>query len=304
MKKSILVAVIFSVVTAFGQEVKVISGKVERIKDFNSKYVSPRNVDVWLPENYSKNNTYAVLYMHDGQMLFDDTNTWNRQEWGVDETITNLLNEGVIKDVIVVGIWNTKNRHAEYFPQKPFESLSIEAIEMVNQNLKEANRVDTELQPLSDNYLKFIVNELKPYIDSKFYTLKEKDNTFIAGSSMGGLISMYALCEYPEVFGAAACISTHWPGIFSIENNPIPGAFYDYLNNYLPDPNQNRIYFDYGTATLDELYPPLQKIVDDIMESKGFTFESWNTAEFEGADHSENAWRERLRYPLTFLLRK
>jgi enterochelin esterase-like enzyme len=304
MKKSILVAVIFSVVTAFGQEVKVISGKVERIKDFNSKYVSPRNVDVWLPENYSKNNTYAVLYMHDGQMLFDDTNTWNRQEWGVDETITNLLNEGVIKDVIVVDIWNTKNRHAEYFPQKPFESLSIEAIEMVNQNLKEANRVDTELQPLSDNYLKFIVNELKPYIDSKFYTLKDKDNTFIAGSSMGGLISMYALCEYPEVFGAAACISTHWPGIFSIENNPIPGAFYDYLNNYLPDPNQNRIYFDYGTATLDELYPPLQKIVDDIMESKGFSFENWNTAEFEGADHSENAWRKRLRYPLIFLLRK
>jgi enterochelin esterase-like enzyme len=304
MKKSILVAVIFSVITVFGQEVKVFSGKVERIKDFKSKYISPRNVDIWLPENYSKNNSYAVLYMHDGQMLFDDTNTWNKQEWGVDETITNLLNEGVIKDVIVVGIWNTKNRHAEYFPQKPFEALSVEAIEMVNQNLKEANRVDTELQPLSDNYLKFIVNELKPYIDSKFYTHKDKENTFIAGSSMGGLISMYALCEYPEVFGAAACISTHWPGIFSIENNPIPDAFYDYLNKFLPDPNQNRIYFDYGTATLDELYPPLQKIVDDIMKSKGFTFESWNTVEFEGADHSENAWRERLRYPLTFLLRK
>ena len=71
----------------------------------------------------------------------------------------------------------------------------------------------------SDNYLKFLVKELKPFIDSSFSTLKDQQNTFIAGSSMGGLISMYAICEYPLVFGGAACLSTHWPGIFTMINN-------------------------------------------------------------------------------------
>ncbi|WP_291114554.1 alpha/beta hydrolase [Flavobacterium sp. UBA6135] len=304
MKNKILLLLLVSFSSLFGQEVKVASGKIERIKNFKSKYVSERNIDVWLPDNYSTKNSYAVLYMHDGQMLFDDTTTWNKQEWGVDEAIGSLINEGSIKDVIVVGIWNTSNRHAEYFPQKPFENLNPEELEIVNQNLRENNRIENDLKPISDNYLKFIVTELKPIIDSKYKTLKDKDNTFIAGSSMGGLISLYAICEYPEVFGAAACISTHWPGIFGMENNPVPQAFFTYLESSLPDPNENRIYFDYGTATLDALYPPLQKKVDEIMLSNNFTTESWITLEFEGADHSESAWRERLIHPFTFLLRK
>ena len=77
----------------------------------------------------------------------------------------------------------------------------------------------------SDAYLKFLVTELKPFIDSTFSVATDRSNTFIAGSSMGGLISMYAVCEYPAVFGGAACLSTHWPGIFTAENNPIPEAF-------------------------------------------------------------------------------
>ena len=121
---------------------------------------------------------------------------------------------------------------------------------------------------------------------------------------MGGLISMYAICEYPKVFGGAACMSTHWPGIFSMEGNPIPDAFINYLKTKLPDPKKHKIYFDYGTATLDALYPPLQQKADEVMKEKGFTGKNWITKEFPGEDHSEKAWHKRLHIPLTFLLGK
>jgi len=137
--------------------------------------------------------------------------------------------------------------------------------------------------------LKFLVTELKPYIDNHFSTLKNRENTVIAGSSMGGLISMYAICEYPEVFGGAACISTHWPGTFSSENNPIPDAFLNYMNSHLPDPKTHQFYFDYGNKTLDALYPELQKKVDLLMKNKGFTPSTWTTQFFEGKDHSEKS---------------
>ncbi|NTW26607.1 MAG: alpha/beta hydrolase, partial [Lentimicrobium sp.] len=266
--------------------------------------VDARNIDVWLPDGYTEHKKYAVLYMHDGQMLFDSTINWNKQEWGVDETIGRLLNENKIKDCIVVGIWNTPKRHAEYFPQKPFQSLSQVQKDSVNKELQDLGRTSEVFQPVSDNYLKFIVNELKPFIDQTFSTLPGPENTNISGSSMGGLISMYALCEYPEVFGGAACLSTHWPGVFSMDNNPVPDAFVNYLKEYLPDPETHKIYFDYGDQTLDALYPPLQKKADEVMIAKGFTKSNWETRFFPGEDHSEISWGRRLDIPVAFLLKK
>jgi len=148
------------------------------------------------------------------------------------------------------------------------------------------------------------IAEILPFIDKTYSTRKEKENTFIAGSSMGGLISMYAMCEYPEVFGGAACLSTHWPGTFEIENNPIPNAFINYLKTNLPDSKSHKFYFDFGTGTLDAMYPPLQAKVDEVMQTKGYTNNNWITQKIEGAEHSENAWRVRLHIPFEFLLKK
>lgn len=292
----------FNVITA--QKINVKYGVVEIYENFASKNVQPRNVGVWLPQHYSPKKKYAVLYMHDGQMLFDSTITFNQSEWGVDECLTQLIREGKIKNTIIVGIWNTKeNRHQEYFPQKPYQSLSKDEKEKVGLSLEKIG-MSKEFKPTSDNYLKFIVEELKPFIDNTYSTFQNKENTFIAGSSMGGLISMYAVCEYPDVFGGAACISTHWPGTFEVENNPIPESFYTYLKEKLPNPKSIKIYFDYGTVDLDALYPPLQAKVDEIMQSKGFTNENWITKKFEGENHSENAWKKRLHIPMEFLLKK
>jgi enterochelin esterase-like enzyme len=121
---------------------------------------------------------------------------------------------------------------------------------------------------------------------------------------MGGLISMYAICEYPKIFGGAACMSTHWPGIFSMENNPVPDTFISYLKTNLPDPKTHKIYFDYGDQTLDAMYPPLQQKVDEIMKTWGFTNKNWITRYYPGDDHSEKSWNRRLYVPLQFLLNK
>lgn len=280
------------------------AGKIERYANFPSAYVPPRNVDVWLPKAFNPNEKYHVLYMHDGQMLFDAGTTWNKQEWGVDETMQRLINEDSIAPTIVVAIWNTgENRHAEYFPQKPFMELSQEIVEAyVNENEKKKSLFSNTVY--SDAYLKFIVEELKPFIDKTYPTIEDKESTFIAGSSMGGLISWYAVCEYPEIFGGAAALSTHWPGMADTINNPIPIVFLGYLKNNLPAPGDHKFYFDYGTETLDALYEPYQIKVDSLMMKLGYSEQNWQTLKFQGAEHSEDSWKERLDIPLKFLLKK
>ncbi|MBU3681817.1 MAG: alpha/beta hydrolase [Flavobacterium sp.] len=285
-----------------GQQPAVSNGTLYYISNFESKFIAARDVEIWLPNGYSADKKYAVLYMHDGQMLFDATTTWNKQAWEVDETASKLQANQQTRDFIVVGINNSPLRHPEYFPQKPYESLTEAQKQLVTQSLKEKGRITDKFVPVSDAYLQFLVTELKPYIDSHYSVNPKPDATCIAGSSMGGLISLYALCEYPDVFGGAACLSTHWPGIFAVEGNPVPDAFLNYLRNHLPNPNTNKIYFDYGDQTLDALYPPLQQKVDEVMKEKGFDALHWRTQFFPGKDHSEQSWKERLAIPLQFIL--
>ncbi len=289
----------------FAQQPTPSSGSIIRIENLTSKYVPARNVDVWLPDNYTPTKKYAVVYMHDGQMLFDSSITWNKQEWGVDETVTLLIQQQKIKDCIVVGIWNGgKSRHAEYFPQKPFEALSNDQQKLVYDAYRSGGQsIFSGLAISSDNYLKFLVEELKPFIDKNYSTFTDPSNTFVAGSSMGGLISLYAICEYPNVFGGAACLSTHWPGLLSMENNPVPSVFFTYLNKYLPSPKQHKIYFDHGTEKLDSMYASLQLEVDAIMKQKKYSNKQWISRSWPGQDHSEKSWRSRLDVPLTFLLK-
>lgn len=305
--KSILFSILFlmcSQVSNAQALPKVKNGSIVRIENLISKYVPKRNIDVWLPLGYNKKKKYAVLYMHDGQMLFDPSTTWNNKSWLMDSSITKLIKEDKISEVIVVGIWNGgERRHSEYFPQKPFEMLNMDQKASIKEAVRKNNAsVFNNYEINSNNYLKFIVEELKPYIDKNFSTKTNSDNTFIAGSSMGGLISMYAICEYPNVFGGAICMSTHWPGIFEMENNPIPGAFIQYLNSNLPNAQNHKIYFDCGDQTLDALYPPLQNKVDDVMRKKGYSQKSWMTKYYTNQDHSEDAWSGRIQIPLQFML--
>ena len=89
-----------------------------------------------------------------------------------------------------------------------------------------------------------------------------------------------------------------------MENNPIPDAFVKYMATHLPDPKTHKFYFDHGDQTLDAMYPPLQKKVDQVMKEKGFTDNNWVTKFFPGDNHSEISWNRRLNIPLEFLLKK
>lgn len=280
-------------------------GTLIRIDKFESQYVSARNVEVWLPENYPNDEPYATLYMHDGHSLFDSEKTWNHQEWGVDETAQSLMDQKKIRPVIVIGIWNSgKDRQSEYLPQKAFESLSEKTQDSLMRIARISEKTDLyTIDISSDLYLKFITTELKPYIDENFKTFKDKKNTFIAGSSYGGLISLYAVCEYPDVFGGAACLSTHWPGTLTNLHAPIPSAMVSYLGTNLPEPANYVLYFDHGTLGLDSLYAAHQIRIDSVLITKGFDESNWMTQVFDGSGHLEKYWNQRLHIPLTFLLK-
>jgi enterochelin esterase-like enzyme len=147
------------------------------------------------------------------------------------------------------------------------------------------------------------VQELKPAIDRKYATKPDAASTFIMGSSMGGLISVYAMNEYPQVFGGAAGLSTHWIGGFK-PNSAIPLAGFNYLRDHLAPPQNHRLYQDHGTIELDAMYGPYQVFIDQIVRDAGYTDANFMTRVFEGTGHNEKAWAARLDIPVLFLLGK
>jgi predicted alpha/beta superfamily hydrolase len=284
----------------------VATGKIERLTRFASQYVAPHDIDVWLPPDYPKHAPYAVLYMFDGQNLFGERAAGQMQSWQADVTATQLMAEGKTRQFIIVGIANAQSlRVSEYFPQKPWQSLTPAQRRM----LFAQQWGDFQIMPVapySDAFLKFITEELKPAIDQRYAVDSAPEATFVMGSSMGGLMAWYALLEYPHVFGGAAALSTHWPGPYlSLDantNDPAPDAFVDYIRQHLPSPNRHRLYFDHGTQTLDAFYGPTQQRVDQLLKTNGWTDSHFQSRLFEGAEHSEKSWAARLAIPMGFLL--
>lgn len=278
--------------TALSAETRVTvdTARLVRYPAFPSHHVDARTVDVWLPSGYDANTAerYPVIYMHDGQNLFDPRLAYGGVTWGIDEAMHRLIAAGKTRGAIIVAIWNTGlGRVPEYMPRK---AVSGDALELF------AGGPGIPAKNISsDAYLKFLVTELKPFVDRAYRTRPEREHTFVMGSSMGGLISAYALCEYPQIFGGAGCVSTHFPA-----GN---GAVVDYLAQHLPKPGAHKFWFDYGTEALDASYEPFQQRADAVLQAAGYTAgRDWITRKFPGAEHSEKSWRERVDQPLSFLL--
>ncbi|MGD8243475.1 MAG: alpha/beta hydrolase-fold protein [Desulfobacterales bacterium] len=266
-------------------------GSLHHFADLPSRFVKPRNVDVWLPPNYGDGaiSGYNVLYMHDGQNLFQSEKSFMGVDWGLDQTMAVLYQKNKIRPTIVIGVWNTPQRMCEYLPQRPFCDY---------QSQPSRSRVIKRYggAPISDKYLRFLVDELKPFVDRRYRTRPEREFTFVMGSSMGGLISLYAICEYPHIFGGAGCLSTHWP----IAHR----SFIKYLRARLPEPRHHKIYLDYGDEANSSGYLVRQRHVEHIIREKGYTRElDWLANWYAGDPHSETAWRTRVHVPLQFLLK-
>ncbi|MCX6169465.1 MAG: alpha/beta hydrolase-fold protein [Ignavibacteriales bacterium] len=247
-----------------------ITGKVEYYKNFAIDGLKPRDIIIWLPPDYEKeiNKRYPVLYMHDAQNIFDPRTSTNFIDWQVDETADSLIRNGVIQPIIMVGMNNTVDRSIEYS--------------------------DT---PLGRLYMKFIIEKVKPFVDSKYRTLADAKNTAVAGSSMGGLISMMCAWEHPEVFSKAACFS---PAFKFRDIN--------YVNKVLEYTGKKKkitLYIDNGGVDLDaQLMPGVNEMVN-ILEKKEFSIDKDLFVYIDkAATHNEAAWAKRVWRPLKIFFGK
>ncbi|MDX2159980.1 MAG: alpha/beta hydrolase-fold protein [bacterium] len=247
-----------------------------------------RNVFVWLPPGYDLDTAhYPVIYMHDGQNLFDAHHS-HSGEWQVDETMTTLANDGL--PAIIVGLPNMNEmRGIEYSPY-----------DFTMQDQRHSGR--------GDAYIGFVTETVKPLIDSHFRTRPEPAFTGIAGSSMGGLISLHGFLTRRDVFGLCGAFSTaYWFG----ENALLQTAV------RLAD-GTGRVYLDVGTRegeTLTWFFPNLPPVdldmayVDgvralrDALLTAGYAEgDQFMYLEEEGAPHHESAWARRLPAAMRFLL--
>jgi predicted alpha/beta superfamily hydrolase len=264
-----------------------VMGRLVYWTDIASAFLGPtRHVEIWLPPGYDDDPSarYPVLYMHDGQNLFDPRIANTGVDWGVDEAVIRLVGRGIIPPIIVVGVWSTAERGPEYSPWHR-----------------------------APDYARFLVEELIPQVNAEFRTLVGPQNTAVAGSSMGGLLSFYLVTYHPDVFGVCGCISTHFPlseamvaqyfpDVVTSENaDETPYVMRD-IEAGLSVPSGVRYWFDFGTQGLDGEYQPTHEAVREWLLGQGLVEgDDFVVRRYEGADHNEASWRARLDDALTFL---
>jgi len=280
----------------------IASGTLIRYDRFPSTNIAARTIYVWTPRDYAPSGRrYDVLYMADGQNLFETGESFGGQSWEIARHLQALIDAGKVRPTIIVGVWNTgKDRGREYAPaggQTP-QGLALLA-------------KDWGGPIASDDYVRFLTTELKPFIDRHYRTNPGRAHTFLMGSSMGGLISLYAFVKRPDLFGGAACLSTHWPiraeAAFSDPEGakPIADAFLRYVDAHLPPADHRRLYFDRGTKTYDAYYGAYQARMDAILKRHHYAAgRNALSLVFPGAAHREADWRARIDRPLIFLLGK
>lgn len=293
-----------SVISLFGNQAQASTSTIIAYPRFASTYIEPRTIHVWLPPNYdSSSRRYRVIYLQDGQNAFSPVYAASGQPWRIDQAIEARMKTDDGAAAIVVAIWNTSKRRSEFAPTRLEGRLPAplrQRIENENGN-----------HSAGDAYLSFIVTELKPFIDGNYRTERGPQSTMLMGASRGGMISLYGLCQHPDIFGVAACLSTHWlllsaPSATTdpnLETNIISNAICDYLKAKLPSPKTHKIWMDHGTINLDSYYAPYQTAIDQaFLDRRWKRGRDFCSRVYQGADHNEVAWRSRLSDPLNFVL--
>lgn len=262
-----------------------LTGDFRMHEKFRSQFLpTARNIIVYLPPGYERETykRYPILYLHDGQNLFDGATSYiPGQEWRVDETAQHLIESREIEPLIIVGIYNAgTERVNEYTPTRDAR------IKMGGQ---------------AHLYGRMIVEELMPFINRTYRTLHGAENAGLGGSSLGGLATLHLGLKYPHVFGRLAVISPSvwWDGREIVREVEA-----------LPHKTHSRIWLDIGTAesnspTQNEVTVANARLLRDALVGKG-----WREGadlryfEAEGAPHSEHAWAERVAPILKFLFPK
>jgi len=277
-----LVIIAFVCVTAAAQQPHTLTGDMRFHKNFHSKILkNDRDLIVYLPPGYESNKRkrYSVFYMHDGQNLFDGATSFiPGQEWHVDEIVQSLILAGKVAPLIIVGIYNTgKDRVNEYTA---------------------AEDVKFKAGGHADLYGRFLVEELKPFIDATYRTRKDRAHTGLGGSSLGGLVSLYLGLKYPNVFSRIAVVS---PAVWWADNQIV---HYSEAQSKKPP---LRIWLDIGTKEGRDAAEAQRTVDGARLLKETLIKKGWKPGkdleyfEAQGAEHNERAWAARVEKILEFL---
>jgi predicted alpha/beta superfamily hydrolase len=252
----------------------VTPGQLRKYDKFRSKVLrNQRDIVVYVPPDYDQQpeRRYPVLYLHDGQNLFDAATAFNGQDWHVAQTADYAISAGLVEPLIVVGLYNTgKTRLREYTP--------------------------TSVPRLgggrADRYAKFLIEEVKPVVDRDYRTRPEASQTGIGGSSLGGLVSIYLGLKFSGVFGKIAALS---PSVWWNQRVILRFA------QAAPVEPRPRIWLDIGTREGPRIVDDVEKF-RDVLLSKGWQYDrDLHYERVEGAEHNEAAWAARVGPFLQFL---
>ncbi len=246
------------------------AGSMDYIDNFSSTILADqRNIEIYLPPSYDENpdERYPVIYMQDGQNLWVDADSFSGTSWNIEGAMDSGAADGTIHEAIIVGIDNDANRIPEYTPVPDPDNGGGNA----------------------DQYLMFMITELKPAIDAKYRTYTDNVHTGMIGSSLGGLLACYTGVTHPDVYGMIGSLS--------------PSTWWD--NNWIITEVQNatnlggRMYLDSGDAGTDDDDEPLTAMLDAVYATKPVALDYLVQAD---GQHSEVYWRQRVPGTLGFLL--
>jgi len=257
--------------------VHTLTGTVRIHSAFHSRFTKDtRDIIVYLPPDYNcaRSRRYPVLYLHDGQNIFDAATAFNNNEWGVDEVAEELILSGEIEPLIVVGIYNTGLKRVNEYTHVPdYRGRG----------------------GLARAYGKMIASDLKPFIDREYRTRPNSADTGLGGSSLGGLVTMYLGLRYPEVFGNLLVMS---PSVWWANRDILKKV---HRTNHKA---AQRIWLDVGTCEGSNPESCLRNVEDlrDALILKGWRIgRDLKFVADEGAGHDEKAWGARIRDALKFL---
>jgi len=258
------------------------TGNIRFHRAFTSAFLTEaRDIQVYLPPGYdapeNSERQYPVLYMHDGQNIFDQRSAG--AEWNVDESAERLITAGKIEPLIIVGISSTSNRLSEYTPPAGGSAASHEESGSPSLNS-------------GDDYGRMLTREVVPFINTTYRTLPGPDNTSLGGSSLGGLITLYFGLRYPDSFGSLLVVS---PSVWWNDSEILS------LLDETRYPAFQRTWVDIGTDEGEAMVAGARKLRDALLAKGWVLDENLTYVEAPAATHSERAWSGRMEDILLYL---
>ncbi|HEY4083402.1 MAG TPA: alpha/beta hydrolase-fold protein [Burkholderiaceae bacterium] len=249
-------------------------GTIERLAPLPSKFLPPRGVQVWLPPGYAQHpqQRYPVLYLHDGQNVFDAAAAG--AEWRVDESAQAGVESGQLAPFIIVAVDNTAARMDEYTP-----------VSMINDGKSVGGKAPA--------YARYLIEELKPFIDAHYRSLPDAAHTAVGGSSLGGLVSLWLAVHHADTFGAALVVSPSvwWADSFALR---------DVAGIHWPDARRPKLWVDVGGREGNGALQGARKLHETLLHH-GWSERSLSYLESPKATHDEAAWAVRVPAMLKFL---